>query len=103
MPIVQSTSTVDITWVLDTIDMNGDDVYKYTIYIQTSDPLVWKTEVSISTVKSFSISFATLRVFPYNLKRGDLVKVMVSATNNYGTSDNSTSNTVGATIKTEPS
>ena len=27
---------------------------------------------------------------------------MVSATNNYGTSDNSTSNTVGATIKTEP-
>jgi len=32
-PVVVSSSTVDISWVLDAADMNGDDVYKYLIQI----------------------------------------------------------------------
>ncbi len=72
-PVVVSSATVDISWVLDTVDMNGDDVISYQIYIQTSNPLIWQTETTycdgsnaaILSSKSCSIPFEVLWADPF--------------------------------------
>lgn len=90
--------------------MNGDTVIAYVVEIQTSVSTVFSTETlhcdgslpSIVSSMTCNIPFSSLRAAPFNLILGDLIRVQVSAINNFGQSPFSAYNTAGATLETEP-
>lgn len=57
---------------------------------------------TIMTNKYCDIPLTTLQANPFDLSQGDLVSVIANATNNYGTSTNSSASTTGAYIEVVP-
>jgi len=102
-----SSNFVLVSWSLP--DTRGSPITAYTIKIRESDDLTFTLSIadcngSTSTIissRSCLIPISTLRSAPFNLPWGSSVFAKVSATNLYGTSDESLQGN-GAVILTVP-
>jgi hypothetical protein len=102
-----SSNFVLVSWSLP--DTRGSPITGYTIKIRESDDLTFTHSIadcngSTSTIissRSCLIPISTLRSAPFNLPWGSSVFAKVSATNLYGTSDESLQGN-GAVILTVP-
>lgn len=103
-----TTGGVKISWT--SPSSNYDTITAYNIEILDKANSAWSTETancdgsnSIILANLYCIiPMTTLYASPFNLEYNDLVEVRISAYNQFGWSAESDTNTVGATILTEP-